>query len=154
MTPIQFRNVSIRDYCDEDYESVINLNLKQGDKDELYRMASLEPKEYLVWHIGYHGSNTKVVLLDGIIVGILGVSDGIIYFTTSDIPKGASINFVRCFKWAIRAIMEDAGIKSILTYVDALYESAVNWDKLCGFKMVSEVEINGNTFYCMKYKLP
>lgn len=154
MTPIIIRNIVIRDYQEDDYDNVINLDLKQGDRKELYRMANMQPKEYLVWHLGYHGSNTKVVILNNIIVGILGVSEGVIYFTTSEIPKGASINFVRAFKEVIKALMEDAGIKSILTYVDAKYESAVNWDKLCGFKMVSQVIINDNLFYCMKYKLP
>lgn len=154
MKPLRFRNILIRDYEDGDYGNVVDLDIKQGDRDELQRMCDMTPREYFKWHIDYHGSNTKVVLLDDKIIGILGVSEGIIYFTTAEVSKGASINFLRAFKIVIKHLMEDAKLKKILTYVDAEYTSAVNWDKLCGFKMKSETYINNNLFYCMEYKLP
>ena len=154
MKPLRFRNILIRDYVDDDYDDVVNLNIKQGDIEELQRMCDMTPEDYFIWHLGYHGSNTKVVLLDNYIIGILGISEGIIYFTTEEVSKGASINFLRAFKIVIKHLMEDAKIKKILTYVDAKYTSSVNWDKLCGFKMKSEIYINNNLFYCMEYKLP
>lgn len=153
MKALIHRNIEIRDYEQGDYEDVINLILKPKDADELYNMANLKPKEYLKWHIEQYADTTKVVLLDKEVIGILGVSNGTIYFTTSDISRGASINFVRLFKPAIEAVMVEAGLNSILTYVDATYTSAVKWDERCGFKKVKEVYINNNLFYVMVYKL-
>lgn len=154
MKPLNFRNILIRDYDDGDYDEVVNLNIKQGDREELQRMCDMTPEAYFIWHLGYHGSNTKVILLNGYIIGILGISEGVIYFTTEEVSKGASVNFLRAFKIVIKHLMEDAGLKKVLTYVDAQYSSAVSWDKLCGFKMKSETYLNNNLFYCMEYKLP
>ena len=154
MKALSYRNIVIRDYNEDDYLDVINLKLKEKDEVELYNMAKLTSKEYLEWHLDTYWESTKVVLLSGIIIGILGVSNGTIYFTTAEVSRGASINYVRMFKPAIEAIMVEAGIKELITYVDATYESAVKWDELCGFKKIKEVLINNNLFYIMKYKLP
>lgn len=153
MKQLEFRNIIIRDYEDDDFDNVINLKIKQGDADELSKMCSMSPRDYFKWHIDYHGDNTKVVILNGDIVGILGVSDGVIYFTTEEVSKGASINFLRAFKKAINYLMKDAKLNKVFTYVDASYTSTIKWAELCGFKIKSEVFINSNTFYYMEYKL-
>lgn len=146
----------IRDYNEEtDLDDVLNLNMKDLDALELLNMSDMTPIEYMEWHLSEVGDKTKVVIYEGMIVGILGIDieDNILWFTTSYLSRKAEFRLVRDFNNVLVELMNDVGVKYTYCYVDATYTKSVEWSIRGGFNIEKEVFINGNKFYIMRYDL-
>lgn len=147
------KKVVVRDYEDSDYNTLLNLPLKQKDSIELYNMTSMSPIEYMEWHLENHSDRTKVIEYDGNIIGMIGIEEGTLWFTTIELSVPIKFSLVKEFNKVLNALILDEGVKSVIAYVDSTYTEAIRWIELGGFKKMKEVTINDNSFYIFKYIL-
>lgn len=145
--------VLIRDYINSDYDTLLNLNIKEKDAIELYNMTNMTPKEYMSWHLDTYSSETKVIEYDSVVVGMLGIDENILWFTTVQLTRQAEFSLIRMYIKVLIELMNTKNIKTVSTYVDSNYIETLKWIELGGFKRVKEVEINNNKFYIMKFTI-
>lgn len=145
--------VLIRDYINSDYDTLLNLNIKEKDAIELYNMTNMTPKEYMSWHLDTYISETKVIEYDSVVVGMLGIDENILWFTTIQLNRQAEFSLVRMYIKVLIELMNTKNIKTVSTYVDSNYIETLKWIEVGGFKRVKEVEINNNKFYIMKFTI-
>lgn len=145
--------VLIRDYINADYDTLLNLDIKEKDVIELYNMTNMTPKEYMSWHLDTYSSETKVIEYDSVVVGMLGIDESILWFTTIQLTRQAEFSLVRMYIKVLIELMNTKNIKTVSTYVDSNYIETLKWIELGGFKRVKEVEINNNKFYIMKFTI-
>lgn len=147
------KKVVVRDYEDSDYNILLHLPLKQKDSVELYNMTSMSPIEYMEWHLENHSDKTKVIEYAGSIIGIIGIEEGTLWFTTIELEPYIKFSLVREFNKVLNALIKSEDVKSVIAYVDSTYTEAIRWIELGGFKRVKDVIINDNSFYIFKYIL-
>lgn len=147
------KKVVVRDYEDSDYNILLHLPLKQKDSIELYNMTSMSPIEYMEWHLENHSDKTKVIEYDRNIIGMIGIEEGTLWFTTIELSVPIKFSLVKEFNKVLNALILYEGVKSVIAYVDSTYIEAIRWIELGGFKKMQEVIINDSSFYIFKYTL-
>lgn len=147
--------VLVREYTDTDYDTILNLPIKQKDAIELLNMTNMLPIEYMGWHLENFSNKTKVIEYADEIVGIIGIdtTENILWFTTKKLSRQAEFSLVRSFNKILNELLKSENTKSIIVYVDSTYTETLKWIELGGFKRGKEVIINDNKFFIMKYTI-
>jgi hypothetical protein len=146
------KNTYSRPLTDKDSKLFLKMKLKKDDALELENMLGITQKEYLSWHLSEHKDNTKVFYHKNKMVAFMCITDkGDLCFLSAKLTREAEFSMVRHFKSVLETEMKRRGVDSVKVYVDKSYTKALSWAEHGGFKVDSELKLNGNTFVKLSY---
>lgn len=133
-----------RRFRESDLPVVLNLELRQSDKDELKASVGLDPADAILISL-LHSTEKWVVVHDNKIEAVFGVSWvperqlAVPWFLGTDKIEDYSITFIRQSKKIVEDWLDRYGV--LFNLVDSRHTASIRWLKWLGFTVDEEVEV-------------
>jgi hypothetical protein len=141
----------IRPYTPDDFETVINLKLRQADADEITALTQLNVKDSLTQCIKY-SKHTWVGLYNGTIECVFGLGEvnsqiGVPWFLSTDKFNEFKIAFGKESKRVVDTML--ALYPNLINLIDSRNSVSINWLKWLGFTIEYNhpIDYSGHKFY-------
>lgn len=129
--------IEIIKYSKELYDEVINLKLKDEDKDEVIKMSGLSPKKHLIEALDLYSDYILLIIYKNKVEGIFGVfpedlenNIGVGFFLTSNKIDEFSWDIARYTTEAFEHFLEF--YDGFYNYVPVTYKTSIRWLKRNG----------------------
>ena len=122
----------------------ITPHLRQADVDEINAMTDLPPGVAVAFSIA-HSERGFAAEVDGELIAIFGISNGLIWLVATDEINKYPITFYRLSKKIFPALRK--GYDYLENYVDARNTLSLRWLKWLGFTIEAPERINNGTFH-------
>lgn len=123
--------------------------LRKIDIDEIAAMTGLSPAVAVSYSIA-HSEKGYAVEIDGRLIALFGVSNGIIWLVATDEINNYPVRFYRMSRKIFHNLRR--GYNYLENYVDARNKLSLRWLKWLGFTIEPPQKINNGIFHHVYFK--